>query len=92
MLSEIVQDDEVDPAQAAQGLEQPELREDVRMVLERIAGKNATATLKAGLAIAADDYKPAIAASLRALGVEVPGIPDLKLKPTKSTAVKPVGR
>jgi len=92
MLSEIVRDDEIGVDGAAQALANPDLREDVRAALERVGGDNAIAALKAGLEAAPGDYKPAIAASLRARGVAVPGVPDVKLKPTKQTSVKPVGR
>jgi HEAT repeat protein len=92
MLSEIIQDGEIQLDPAAGLLADPELREDVRAALQRVGGENAIAALKAGLEAAPDDYKPAIAASLRARGIAVPGVPDVKLKPTKQTSVKPVGR
>jgi len=92
MLSEIVRDEEIGVDGAAQGLANPDLREDVRAALQRVGGDKAIAALKAGLEAAPGDYKPAIAASLRACGVAVPGVPDVKLKPTKQTSVKPVGR
>jgi HEAT repeat protein len=92
MLSEIVRDDEIGVDGAVQGLANPDLREDIRAALQRIGGDNAIAALKAGLEAAPADYKPAIAASLRARGVDVPGVADVKLKPTKQTSVKPVGR
>jgi len=92
MLSEIIQDGEIQVDGAAQFLSDAELREDVRAALQRVPGGNSIAALKAGLEAAPEDYKPAIAASLRARGIEVPGVPDLKLKPTKQTSVKPVGR
>ena len=69
-----------------------ELREDARMALERLPGEKATAALQAALATAAAADKPALAHSLRVRGVETPGVPDLRLKPTKKTAVQPVGR
>lgn len=92
MLSEIIQDREIPPDEAARFLADPDLREDVRAALQRVGGPNAIAALKAALPSAAEDYKPAIAASLRVLGIEVPGVPDVKLKPTRQTKVKPVGR
>jgi len=92
MLSEILDDEAIDPAGAARFLADADLREDVRAGLQRIGGPNAIAALKAGLETAPDDFKPSIACGLRALGVEVPSVPCLKLKPTKPTAVKPVGR
>jgi len=92
MLSEVVTNDEFDPAQAAEQFRNPDFRDDLRMALQRIPGDNAIAALKAGLEIVPDDFKPAIACSLRARGVDVPDVPCVKLKPTKQTAVKPVGR
>ena len=70
----------------------PDLHEDARMALERLPGEEATAALQAALATAADEDKPAIAHSLRVRGIEVPGVPDLRLKPVKETSVQPVGR
>lgn len=69
-----------------------DLHEDARMALERLPGEKATAALKAALAQATDAQKPAIAHSLRVRGVETPGVPDLRLVPTKKTSVQPVGR
>jgi HEAT repeat protein len=92
MLSEVITNDEYDPAQAAEQFKNPDFRDDLRMALQRIPGDNAVAALKAGLEIVPDDFKPAIACSLRARGVEVPNVPCVKLKPTKQTKVKPVGR
>jgi HEAT repeat protein len=92
MLSEILDDGAVDPPAAARFLGDADLREDVRAALQRIGGPNAIAALKAGLEAAPDDFKPSIACGLRALGVEVPNVPCQKLKPTKKTSVKPVGR
>jgi hypothetical protein len=92
MLSEVVTNDEYDPAQAAEQFKNPDFRDDLRMALQRIPGDNAIAALKAALEIVPDDFKPAIACSLRARGVEVPDVPCVKLKPTKQTSVKPVGR
>ncbi len=73
-------------------LSNAELNESARMTLERLPGEKATAALKAALAAAPDDAKPALAHSLQVRGVDTPGVPDLRLKPTKATAVKPVGR
>ncbi len=92
MLSEIVTNDEFNPDDAGQMLADAEFRDDMRMALQRIPGAGAIAALKIGLEIVPDDFKPAIAASLRARGVDVPNVPCVKLKPTKQTKVKPVGR
>jgi hypothetical protein len=48
--------------------------------------------LQEGLEVAPDDYKVNMAQSLRARGVDVPGLPCQKLVPTKQTKVTPVGR
>lgn len=90
MLSEIGCCETVEPM--AQLLSNKELREDARMALQRIPGEKSLAALKAGLEAAPEDFKINIAQSLRARGVDVPGIPCRKLVPTKKTKVKPVGR
>lgn len=88
MLSEIGGNDSVGPIAAL--LSNKKLREDVRMVLERIGGKKSLAALKAGLKAAPEDFKPNIAQSLRARGVKVLGLSCVKLVPTKKTNVKPI--
>jgi hypothetical protein len=50
------------------------------------------AALQTALQSAPDDFKLNVAQSLRARGAEVPGLPCEKLKPTRPTQVKPVGR
>jgi len=67
-----------------------DLREDARMVLERIPTKRAVTTLKAAFDKAPEDFKPNIAQSLRKRGEEVDGYPCQKLVPTKKTDVKPL--
>jgi hypothetical protein len=69
-----------------------ELHEDARMALERLPGGKATAALQAALATADDTQKSALAHSLRVRRVDTPGVPDLRLQPTKQTSVQPVGR
>jgi HEAT repeat protein len=88
MLSEIGGSRSVKPIAAL--LSNKELREDARMVLQRISNKRAIAALKAGLKAAPQDFKLNIAQSLRQLGVEVPGLPCVKLVPMKETNVKPL--
>ena len=90
MTWQIAGEEAVEPVAAL--LANPDLNEDARMTLERLPGDKATAALKAALARAVDDAKPALAHSLRVRGVETPGVPDLRLKPTKKTSVQPVGR
>lgn len=81
MLSEIMDDDQFQPEEAAQLLSDRDLREDVRAALVRLPGENATAALKAALGSAPDEFKGAIACALRARGVDVPEIPCPKLQP-----------
>jgi HEAT repeat protein len=88
MLSEIGTRRSIKPIAAL--LSNKELREDARMVLQRIPSKGALAALKAGLEAAPEDFKLNIAQSLRQRGVEVSGYPCVKLVPTKKTNVKPL--
>ena len=90
MTWQIAGEEAVEPVAAL--LANRELHEDARMTLERLPGDKATAALQTALAAAGDNDKPALAHSLRVRGVQVPDVPDLRLKPTKSTSVKPVGR
>jgi len=93
MLSEIGRDEAVDAIREIPDLlKNAELREDARCAVERVPTQYALDTLEEGLEAAPDDFKPAIAQSLRARGVEVPGFPCQKLVPTKQTKVTPVGR
>ena len=71
-------------------LNHPELGDDARMCLEGLPVDEAVAALKAALASAAETQKPALAHALRKRGVDVPGVPDMRLVPTKETTVKPV--
>jgi len=73
-------------------LEDKEVREDARCMVERIPAGTAIKALEHALERAPQDYKINIAQSLRVRGVEVPGLPCQKLVPTKKTSVKPVGR
>ena len=90
MLSEIAGDECVDAVAAM--LSDAGLREDARLVLERLPGDKSLAALKAALAAAPPEFKPAMAVSLRIRGVQVPDLPDEKLKPCRQTKVTPVGR
>jgi hypothetical protein len=76
------------PAVAAL-LTHPELGGDARMCLEGLPVNEAVVALKAAIAAAPDAQKPALAHSLHKRGVEVPGVPDLRLVPTKATKVTP---
>jgi HEAT repeat protein len=88
MLSEIGDRKSVKPIAAL--LSERELREDARMVLQRIPNKAALAALRAGLKAAPDDFKLNIAQSLRQRGVKVRRPECVKLIPTKKTNVKPL--
>ncbi len=88
MLSEIGNRRSIKPIAAL--LSNRELREDARMVLQRIPTRNALAALRAGLKAAPEDFKLNIAQSLRQRGVKVRGLPCVKLVPTKKTNVKPL--
>ena len=88
MLSEIARTKSIKPIAAL--LSNKELREDARMVLQRIPGRRSLAALKAGLKAAPKDFKLNIAQSLRHRGVRVRGYPCVKLVPTKKTSVKPI--
>lgn len=90
MLSEICDGSAV--RSIASLLSNKDLREDTRMVLERIPGKESLAALQAGFQAAPEEFKQGIVQSLRARGVKVDGYPCQKLVPKKKTTVKPVGR
>lgn len=88
MVSEIGGDESVDPVAAL--LSDEDLREDARMVLDRIPGTKSLDALKAALLAVPDDFKINIAQSLRHRGVEVSGHACRKLVPTRKTGLKPV--
>ena len=88
MLSEIGNRRSIKPIAAL--LSNRELREDARMVLQRIPIKGTVGALRAGLKVAPEDFKLNIAQSLRQRGVKVRGYPCVKLVPTKKTNVKPL--
>ncbi len=88
MISEIAGDEAVAPVAAI--LSDAELRDDARMVLQRLPGDASLQALKQGLAAAPEPCKYNIAVSLRARGVNVKGYPSQKLTPTKQTNVRPV--
>jgi len=87
MLSEIAGDEAVAPVSAQ--LSDKELREDARMVLERLPGKKSLAALQMALKTVPEEFRINVAESLRARGVKVPGLPSQKLVPTRKTDVKP---
>lgn len=88
MLSEVGRKKAVEPIAGL--LANKELREDARMVLERIPDKSSVAALRAGFKAAPDDFKPSLAQSLRNRGGKVRGYECVKLVPTKQTSIKPL--
>ena len=85
MLSEIGEEELVKPIAGL--MSNKELREDARMVLERIPGKASVAALRAGFKTSPEDFKPNLAQSLRKRGQKVRGYECVKLVPTKKTTV-----
>jgi HEAT repeat protein len=82
MLSEIGGDDAVAPMAAL--LTDKEVREDARCALMRLPGRKATAALKSAFSSAPEDFKFALAESLRARGEKVNGYPSKKLVPARA--------
>jgi HEAT repeat protein len=85
MLSEIGSDDTIPPVAAL--LSNPELREHAQGALMRLPGRKATAALKTAFAGAPEDFKFALADSLRKRGEKVSGYPSQKLVPNRATSV-----
>jgi hypothetical protein len=81
MLSEIGGDDAVAPMAAL--LTDKDVREDARCALMRLPGRKATAALKSAFDRAPEEFKFALAESLRARGEKVNGYPSQKLVPTR---------
>ena len=88
MLSEICGSESVDAIAALLPVE--DLREDARMVLERIPGRESLDALKGELKVASNDFKLNIAQSLRKRGVRIRRLNCVKLVPSKQTNVKPL--
>lgn len=86
MLSELGGDEAVEPVVSQ--LSDKELREDARMVLERLPGKKSLAALQMALRTVPEEFKINVAQSLRARGVSVPGLPCQKLVPTRKMDMK----
>lgn len=86
MLSEIGGDESVETISSL--LANPVAREDASMALERIPGDRSLAALRAALKAVPDDFKPNIAQSLRARGIQVDGFPSEKLRPDKPARAK----
>ncbi|MBN2139161.1 MAG: HEAT repeat domain-containing protein [Sedimentisphaerales bacterium] len=86
MLSEIGSRRRIEPI--AELLSHKELREDARMVLERIGGRRALSALQGGFESAPEEFKQNLAQSIRKLGGKVEGYECVKLVPTKETTIK----
>ena len=86
MLSEIGGDKQV--SVIADLLDDAELCEDTRMVLERLPGEASLDALKRGFAQAPEEFKANLAQSLRKRGLVVEGYPCQKLVPTRTTKIK----
>lgn len=86
MLSEIGDADAVEPLAAL--LTDGELREDARCALERIPTSKATRALDKALKTGREDFRPALANSLRVRRRKVAGYPSQKLVPAKQTTVE----
>jgi HEAT repeat protein len=87
MLSEIADENAVAPMAAL--LSDADTREDARCALMRIPGKPVTKAFSNAFKTAPEDFKFALAESLRKRGETVKGYPSKKLTPTKQTTVGP---
>jgi HEAT repeat protein len=87
MLSEIGDSSTVEDI--AKLLSEAEAREDARGALERIPGPQATRVLQQAMQTAPEDFRFALANSLRVRGREIKGYPSQKLLASRQTSVKP---
>jgi HEAT repeat protein len=87
MLSEIGSAGAVEAMAAL--LADQELREDARCALTRLPAPGAVTALKAAFDAAPEDFKYALAESLRQRGEKVAGYPSRKLVPTAQTGMTP---
>jgi HEAT repeat protein len=85
MLSEVGDAGSVEALSAL--LVEVDVREDARCALERIPGSKATRALEVALTTVPEDFRPAVANSLRVRGRKVDSYPSQKFVPTKATAV-----
>lgn len=85
MLSEIGSEAAIPPMAAL--LSDKEVREDARCALMRFPHAGATAALKQAFASAPEEFKYALAESLRKRGETVTGYPSQRLTPTRQTSV-----
>lgn len=82
MLSEIAGNDAVPPMERF--LADPELREDARCALQRIPGRPSLRALQRALKTAPEEFRYAVAESLRARGEKISEYPSRKLMPVKA--------
>jgi HEAT repeat protein len=82
MLSKIAGNSAVQPMERF--LADPELREDARCALQRIPGKPSLRALQRALKTAPEEFRYALAESLRARGEKVADYPSRKLEPVKA--------
>jgi HEAT repeat protein len=82
MLSEIAGNDAIQPME--QFLGDPELREDARCSIQRIPGNASIQALQRAMQSAPEEFRYALAESLRARGEKVEGYPSRKLVPVKA--------
>ena len=87
MLSEIGDAEVVEPM--ALLLADAELREDARCALMRLPGPQVTEAFDRAFRAAPEEFKPALAESLRLRGRTVSGYPSAKLVPVKQTSLSP---
>jgi hypothetical protein len=88
LLSEIGSGRAVRPMAAL--LTDEQAREDARCALMRLPGTRATAALRAAFRAAPEQFKYALADSLRKRGLRVEGYPSQKLVPSRPTTVTPL--
>jgi len=85
MLSEIAGNEAIGPMSAL--LSDPEVREDVRCALMRFPGNRATSAFKTAFAAAPEEFKTALADTLRERGIKVQGYPSQNIVPSRKTEV-----
>jgi len=86
MLSEI--GDAITVHNIARLLDQIEVREDARCALERMPNSKAIRALEQAMKSAPEDFRPALANSLRVRGRKLTDYPSQKLQPTRKTSVE----
>jgi hypothetical protein len=82
MLVEVGGDEAVDTI--AEMLDHEELRDEARQALERIPGERSLAVLQKALATTPEEFRIRVAQSVRARGVEAPGLPGQRLVPLQA--------